>query len=63
MAVVSHSVANPTYNSKTKFDKLLPLNIYGEIRDFNIVPSLKSSDSLILVTGISNSKIITKYVK
>ncbi len=50
-------------NSKTKFDKLLPLNIYGEIRDFNIVPSLKSSDSLILVTGISNSKIITKYVK
>ena len=50
-------------NSKTKFDKLLPLNIYGEIRDFNIVPSLKSSDSLLLVTGISNSKIITKYVK
>ena len=50
-------------NSKTKFDKLLPLNIYGEIRDFTIVPSLKSSDSLLLVTGISNSKIITKYVK
>ena len=50
-------------NSKTKFDKLLPLNIYGEIRDFNIVPSLKSSDSLLLITGISNSKIITKYVK
>ena len=50
-------------NSKTKFDKLLPLNIYGEIRDFNIVPSLKSSDSLLLITGISNSKIVTKYVK
>ena len=50
-------------NSKTKFDKLLPLNIYGEIRDFTIVPTLKSSDSLLLVTGISNSKIITKYVK
>ena len=50
-------------NSKTKFEKLLPLNIYGEIRDFTIVPSLKSSDSLLLVTGISNSKIITKYVK
>ena len=50
-------------NSKTKFDKLLPLNIYGEIRDFTIVPSLKSSDSLLLVTGISNSKIITKYDK
>ena len=50
-------------NSKTKFDKLLPLNIYGEIRDFTIVPSLKSSDSLLLITGISNSKIVTKYVK
>ena len=50
-------------NSKTKFDKLMPLNIYGEIRDFSIVPSLKSSDSLLLITGISNSKIITKYVK
>jgi len=50
-------------NSKTKFDKLLPLNIYGEIRDFNIVPSLNSSDSLLLITGISNSKIVTKYVK
>lgn len=50
-------------NSKTKFDKLSPLNIYGEIRDFSIVPSLESSDSLILITGISNSKIITKYVK
>ncbi len=50
-------------NSKTKFDKLMPLNIYGEIRDFSIVPSLKSSDSLLLITGISNSKIVTKYVK
>ena len=50
-------------NSKIKFDKLLPLNIYGQIRDFSIVPSLKSSDSLLLITGISNSKIVTKYVK
>ena len=41
----------------------MPLNIYGEIRDFSIAPSLKSSDSLLLITGISNSKIVTKYVK
>ena len=43
--------------------KLKPLNIYGEIRDFSLVPDLKSSDSLILLAGISNSKIITKNVK
>ena len=44
-------------NSKTKITKLMPLNIYGEIRDFSIVPSLKSSDLLLLITGISNSKL------
>ena len=50
-------------NSNNLFDNLKPLNIYGQIRDFSIVPNLKSSDSLILLVGISNSKIITKNVK
>ena len=50
-------------DSNNIFDKLKPLNIYGEIRDFSLVPDLKSSDSLILLVGISNSKIITKNVK
>ena len=50
-------------DSNNIFDKLKPLNIYGEIRDFSLVPNLKSSDSLILLAGISNSKIITKNVK
>ena len=50
-------------DSNNIFDKLKPLNIYGEIRDFSLVPDLKSSDSLILLAGISNSKIITKNVK
>ena len=45
------------------FDNFKPLNIYGQIRDFSIVKDLKSSDSLILIAGISDSKIITKNVK
>ena len=39
------------------------MNRYGQIRDFSIVTDLKSSDSLILIAGISDSKIITKNVK
>ena len=50
-------------NSNKLFDNFKPLNIYGEIRDFSIVTDLKSSDSLILIAGISDSKIITKNVK
>jgi hypothetical protein len=50
-------------SSNINFSKLKPLNISGEIRDFSIVNSNNKSDSLILVTGISNSKIITKNVK
>ena len=49
--------------SITTFDELRPLNISGQIRDFSLVQSNKSSDSLLLITGISNSKIITKNVK
>ena len=50
-------------NSNKLFDNFKPLNIYGQIRDFSIVKDLKSSDSLILIAGISDSKIITKNVK
>ena len=50
-------------NSNKLFDNFKPLNIYGQIRDFSIVTDLKSSDSLILIAGISDSKIITKNVK
>ena len=50
------------YSNKL-FDNFKPLNIYGQIRDFSIVKDLKSSDSLILIAGISDSKIITKNVK
>ena len=49
--------------SITTFDELRPLNISGQIRDFSLVQSNKSSDSLLLIAGISNSKIITKNVK
>jgi len=49
--------------SNSGFDSLSSLNIYGEIRDFSIVPATKSSDSLFLLAGISNSKIIIKNVK
>ena len=49
--------------SSTTFDELKPLNISGQIRDFSIVQSNKSTDSLLLITGITNSKIITKNVK
>jgi len=50
-------------DSNNLFDNFKPLNIYGQIRDFSIVKDLKSSDSLILIAGISDSKIITKNVK
>ena len=49
--------------SNSGFDSLSSLNIYGEIRDFSIVPATKSSDSLFLLAGISNSEIIIKNVK
>lgn len=48
---------------ENSFKKIKPLNIKGEIRDFAINPRPNSSDSLTLVVGISNSKIISKNVK
>ena len=50
-------------NPEIKYNKIKPLNISGEIRDFSIVSPNNNSDSIILLAGISNSKIITKNVE